>query len=427
MSLTPSSFQASARNSQPDCQPRARSTGALVVGGAHGALALVRSLGRRGIPVWFLTDDHPIAKYSRYTDRSFAWAGPDDAGAIEFIKTLAREHHLEGWVLIAAGDAELRILSQHHAELSAIFRMAVPPWEMVRWTHDKRLTYELAASLGIDCPRCYNPRDLQELADLDCRFPVVLKPTVREQRNAFTRDKAWRVDDRTSLLARYQEAAGMVGERAIVLQELIPGGGSAQFSYAAVWHRGSPVASLVARRTRQYPLEFGYTSTFVETVEQKDVEDAACRFLKSIDFSGLVEVEFKRDQRDGRYKILDVNARAWTWNALGSISGVDFAHVLWRLAMGETMEPMRGHADVAWMHGSRDILAAAMEMIAGQLSLANYLRSWRKPLVFAAFAKDDLIPGLVDVPLALARVLARYLPTPAPTCGAVGSRLRPSP
>jgi predicted ATP-grasp superfamily ATP-dependent carboligase len=203
----------------------ARSAGALVVGGAHGALALARSLGRRGIPVWYVTDDHPIARYSRYTERSFAWGGPDDKGAIEFLKNLAREHQLEGWVLIAAGDAELRVLSQHHAELSTIFRVTVPPWETVRWTHDKRLTYERAASLGIDYPRCYDPHDMQELAALDCRFPVVLKPTVREQRNAFTRAKAWRVDDRAALLQRYQEAAAMVGERAIVLQELIPGGG----------------------------------------------------------------------------------------------------------------------------------------------------------------------------------------------------------
>jgi len=74
-----------------------------VVGGAHGSLALVRSLGRRGIPVCFLTHDHPIAKYSRYADRSFAWDGPDDDGAIEFLKNLARDHQLEGWVLIAAG------------------------------------------------------------------------------------------------------------------------------------------------------------------------------------------------------------------------------------------------------------------------------------------------------------------------------------
>ena len=93
----------------------------------------------------------------------------------------------------------------------------------------------------------------------------------------------------------------------------------------------------MARRTRQYPIDFGYTSTFVETVEQKDVEEGACRFLSSINYSGLVEVEFKRDHRDGCYKLLDVNARAWTWNALGSIAGVDFAHVLWRLAMGETL------------------------------------------------------------------------------------------
>jgi D-aspartate ligase len=405
----------------------ARSTGVLVVGGAHGSLALVRSLGRHGIPVWFLTDDHPIASYSRYADRSFFWSGPDDDGAIEFLETLARDHHLEGWVLIAAGDAELRLISQHHADLSTIFRVTVAPWETVRWTHDKRLTYERAASLGIDFPRSYNPRDLQELKRLDCRFPVVLKPTVREQKNAFTRAKAWRADDRAALLARYKEAAALVGERAIVLQELIPGGGSAQFSYAAVWHRGAPIASLVARRTRQYPIEFGYTSTFVETVEQKDVEEAACRFLKSIDYSGLVEVEFKRDHRDGRYKILDVNARAWTWNALGSIAGVDFGHVLWRLALGETIAPIRCRASVAWMHGSRDILAAALEMIAGKLSPADYLRSWRKPLVFAAFAKDDLIPGLVDLPLAVARLLERYLPNPAPPVhGAHGSRLRSS-
>jgi D-aspartate ligase len=401
-------------------------TGALIVGGAHGSLALARSLGRRGIPVFFLTNDHPIARYSRYVRRSFAWSGPEDAGAIEFLKKLAREQQLEGWVLIAAGDGELRLLSQHRAELAAVYRMTVPPWETVRFAHDKRLTYERAATLGIDFPRCYSPRDAQDVANLDYRFPLVLKPTVREQKNAFTRAKAWRVDDRAALVARYREAAALVGERAIVLQELIPGGGAAQFSYAAVWHGGAPVAALVARRTRQYPIDFGYTSTFVETVAQGDVEDAACRFLKSIDYSGLVEVEFKHDHRDGRYKILDVNARAWTWNGLGAMAGVDFAHVLWRLAMGETVAPLRAHADVAWMHGSRDIVAASMEMMVGRLTPAAYLRSWRTPLVFAAFAKDDVMPGLVDLPLAAARVLGRYSPRPSarPAHGAGGSQLR---
>ena len=403
-----------------------RAVGALIVGGAHGALALARSLGRRGVPVWYLTDDHPIASYSRFTVRSFTWAGPDAAGAVDYLKQLARDHRLDRWVLIAAGDAELRLLSQHHAELSTVFRVAVPPWETVRFAHDKRATYERAGELGIDYPRCYNPRDLADLEGLDCRYPVVLKPTVREQRNAFTRDKAWRCDDRAALIARYAAASALVGERGIVLQELIPGDGSAQFSYAAVWWQGAPVASLTARRTRQYPLEFGYTSTFVETVDAPDIEEAACRFLKSIGYSGLVEVEFKRDPRDGRAKILDVNPRAWTWNALGSIAGVDFGHVIWRLMMGETVTPVRATARVAWMHASRDILAAGLGVATRRLKLADYLRSWRRPLVFAAFAMDDPIPGLIDVPLQAPRVLSRYLPRLAPSAHREDGSLRPS-
>jgi len=245
------------------------------------------------------------------------------------------------------------------------------------------------------------------VADLECSFPVILKPAVRERQNAFTRAKAWRVADRATLLARYDEAARLVGESAIVLQELIPGGGSAQFSYAGVWDRGSPVASLVARRARQYPIDFGFTSTSVETIEQKEVEEAATRFLRSISFSGLVEVEFKYDHRDGRYKLLDVNARAWTWCALGPIAGVDFAHVLWRVAAGEAVEPSRGHANVAWMHGMRDVVAAGQEMLAGTLSPLSYMRGWRKPLVFGAFAKADPLPGVVDLTILVWRLLAR--------------------
>jgi D-aspartate ligase len=411
-----------------DLNRRGGALGALIVGGAHGSLGLARSLGRRGIPVWFLTSDHPIAKYSRYTSRSLRWAGPNHEGAVEFLLELASRYHLDGWVLMAAGDAEMRLFSKHKAELSSVFRVTVPPWEVVRWAHDKRLTYQRAASLGIDYPLSWHPRDLQDVGALDCRFPVVLKPTVREYRNEFTNAKAWRCDDSASLVSRYAQAAALVGEHGIVLQELIPGGGSTQFSYAGVWDRGQPMASLVARRTRQYPVEFGYTSTFVETVEQPEVEDAACRFLRSLDYSGLVEVEFKFDERDRRYKLLDVNARAWTWNALGSIAGVDFAHVLWQLAMGESIPPVRGHANVAWMHGARDIAAACHEMLAGRLSLRSYLSGWRQPLVFAAFSKDDAVPGIVDLPLTAARVLAARVADLARTLKTTcSSRLRRSP
>jgi predicted ATP-grasp superfamily ATP-dependent carboligase len=75
--------------------------------------------------------------------------------------------------------------------------------------------------------------------------------------------------------------------------------------------------------------------------------------------------------------------------------------------MGEAVEPIRGHANVAWMHGMRDLVAAGQEMLAGRLSPLSYMRGWRQPLVFAAFAKDDPLPGVVDLPILLWRLLAR--------------------
>ncbi|MDB5598805.1 MAG: ATP-grasp protein [Xanthobacteraceae bacterium] len=384
--------------------------GAVVLGGAHGSLDVVRSLGRRGIPVAFVTNDHPLPQYSRYALRSFTWAGPEHRDAASALQSLARAHGLERWLLIVGGDAELTLVAQHHEQLSATFRLTSPPWETARWAADKRLTYERAASLGIDAPSSYFPRGRDDILRLDCRFPVILKPTMREARNAFTLAKAWRADDRAALLAYYDAAEALVGAKAIVVQELIQGTGTAQYSYAAVWNRGQPVASLTARRARQFPIDFGYSSTLVETIVRPDVEQAAERFLRSLDYSGPVEIEFKYDAADGRTKILDVNARLWTWSALGAAAGVDFGHVLWRIARGEAVEAARGRPGVRWMHLSRDLVAASQEMMRGTLSVRDYLRTLGGPTTFAAFASDDPMPGLVELPMALTRAAIRRLP-----------------
>jgi D-aspartate ligase len=388
---------------------QAAAPGALILGGAHGSLVIARSLGRRGIDVALLTD-HRLAGFSRHVRREFFWNGPGQADALAYLLALAERERLAGAVLFAGGDAEVRFIAQNHDRLAALFRLTTPTWDIVQPMFDKRLTYAHAEAIGLAAPLGYAPRDRRDLDDMPCRFPLVLKPTERTTENAFTLAKAWRVDDRASLVARYDEAAALVGADGVVLQELVPGGGEAQFSYAAVCDRGIPVAELTARRLRQYPVEFGYTSTFVETVACPEVTQAGRRFLASLDYTGIAEVEFKYDTRDGRYKILDVNARIWTWAALGAAANVDFPHVLWRLALGEKIEPPGVTRDAAWMHGARDLIAAGHAMLTGRLTPAAYARALRRPLVFAAFAADDPVPGLVELPLALWRALTHRLP-----------------
>ena len=389
-----------------DAKAGREAPGALILGGAHGSLAVARSLGRRGIPVWFVTHDHPIAKYSRYVARSFEWAGPSDKGAADWLVELSRSHRPERWVLFAGGDEEVRLVARNHAMLQRAYRVTTPPWEIIRIACDKRLTDEHAGAVGVDSPWSRYPRNRDEVAALDCRFPVILKPRVHAGRNAFSAAKAWRIDNRAALLARYEEAAALVGPDGIAIQELIPGGGEVQFSYAAVWSGGASVASLVARRARQYPVEFGVTSTFVETIEQTAVERAADRFLASIRFSGLVELEFKYDVRDGRYKLLDANPRPWTWIALAGAAGLDFPWMQWWLARGQSVVPSRARTGVAWTHASRDVVSAAEQIVSGALSPSQYWASPRSA-AFAAFAADDPLPGILDLPILIARMLRR--------------------
>ena len=107
--------------------------GALILGGAHGSLAVARSLGRRGIPVWFVTHDHPITKYSRYVAQSMTWPGPDDEGAAVWLVDLAARHRLDRWVLYPGGDAEARLIAQRHQVLGQAFTLTTPPWATARF------------------------------------------------------------------------------------------------------------------------------------------------------------------------------------------------------------------------------------------------------------------------------------------------------
>src|SRR5205814_3188282 len=113
---------------------------------------IVRSLGRRGIPVWVLTDDHLIAAASRYARRSLPWPRAGETEQIDFLCDLAKREGLNGWLLYPTGDESAALVARHHALLSQHFRPTSPPWDRLRWTCDKRLTSQLASDPGVDQP-----------------------------------------------------------------------------------------------------------------------------------------------------------------------------------------------------------------------------------------------------------------------------------
>ena len=387
-----------------------RPRGAVVLGADYRALGVVRSLGRHGVPVWVLAERaESLALVSRYARRSMRWPRGGDDERAPFLRELAISKGLEGWALIPSTDRAAAMLARSHGELAEHYTHTAPPWDVIRWAYDKRLTYGLARRVGVPCPWTVWGGAALDAATANAPFPVVLKPAVKEGSNALATAKAWRVEDRRYLEDRYAEACGLVDPEVLMVQEFIPGGGEAQFSYTALCRDGAPLAAVTARRTRQYPAEFGRASTFVETVECPEVVEPSLRLLREIRYTGLIEIEYKRDPRDGVLKLLDMNPRVWGWHTLCARAGVDFPWLLWLLVSGQELPPTRARDGVRWLRFSTDMPTALRELLRRRLSAREYARSLRWPRESAIFAWDDPLPGLIEMPVLAYTVVRRLL------------------
>jgi D-aspartate ligase len=386
--------------SQRQLAQRRQDVGALVIGGDHPGLAIVRSLGRRNIPVYVLDDLHSISAYSRYTTRVVRVKDlRDPQKTVDSVLEIGHRYGLRGWVLFPTRDETVMAFSIHRERLAEFFRVTTPEWETARQAWDKANTYRLAEQLGIPAPRTWTVQSLNELSALYPRLPLAIKPAIKENFFYATGAKAWRAQTPEQLREMFEAAAQKIALSEILIQEIIPGDGENQLSYCVFFRDGHVHSSLAAKRLRQHPREFGRAATYVETADLPEIEEMSQRFLRAINFYGLAEVEFKQDPRDGQYKLLDVNARAWGFHGLGQVAGVDFPYLLYADQLGYPAEPCKAKAGVGWLRLLTDIPTAFKDMFQGYLSPRTYLRSIRNTKTESVFSWEDPLPLFAEFAL----------------------------
>lgn len=153
---------------------------------------------------------------------------------------------------------------------------------------------------------------------------------------------------------------------------------------------------VTTRKIRQFPIEFGRGS-LAETFHDPEFAAYGLRFFRSIGYRGFGTIEFKRDDRDGKLKVTDLNLRWVKPINLPMAAGVDFPLIHYRDLAGQVPGPvLEFKAGVRWLDAIGDLSTSWSMYRAGELSPVAWARSLLPVRSFPAFAPDDLKPFLLE-------------------------------
>lgn len=339
------------------------------VGWVNG-LAAIRSLGRAGIPV-LAVDHRPSALgfRSKYAERLLCPDPSDEHGFVNFIRALGEV------VVFPTHDDSLNAVARYADDLEAL--TPFPAWDVLERVQSKRQQLEQAQAVGVDIPETRYPASATEARDLD--LPVIVKPEHPVEFKRRFRRQAFRCET----VAELEEAYACTEEFGPIVQEYVAGGDESLFTVGSYLARdGRPLGVFSGRKLRQTPRGIG-TCRVGEAVWEQEPVDAALRLLQAFSYHGVSQVEFKRDARNGRFKLMEINARLWQWHGLATACGVDIPRIAYADLVGET--PPKAH-----MNG--DGKRWAITLLPGERPAPQ-----RPPYVDAVFAFDDPKPGLVHL------------------------------
>ena len=369
----------------------------------------VRILASRGVPVIGIARDpaHHCCRTRRCDEIVFADTGTDDL--IPALKAIAARLDKKA-VLYPCHDKTVRVLSRHREELGKSFILSLASAQVIDMLTDKIGFYEHAISHGFPIPQTFilRNRNDAERAAAELSFPGVLKPPTSDRRwDQHTMVKAFPVNDADEFLALYDRCADWVDE--LVLQQWIEGGDDCLYSCNCYFDADSkPLATFVARKLRQWPPHVG-VSSFGEECRNDTVLAETLRLFDSVSYRGLGYVEFKRDPASGKHYMIEPNVgRPTGRSAIAEAGGVELLYTMYCDAVGAPLPEKRvqEYVGAKWVDLRHDVQSALYYWKRGELTIADWWRSWRGPKAHTYFSWSDPAPFLHDLWRTLKRSLS---------------------
>jgi len=335
---------------------------ALVLGTEHPrSAAAVRSLAAAGVRVEVADHYDPPTTLWRASNAIKArhLLDEDYDTALAELLRLGVEF---GGMLVPSNDHYLILVSRHHAELSEVFTVAAPPWNVLEPVLDKVTACDLARRAGLEAPERFRPRDRDELE-------TVLSGLDTTERAYVVKIRMWddgaadaqtlrRVapagEDVEAIRARCEDIFARTGGYPLI-EQVMPGGADRCIGVSmAVGRDHKPVLAYCVRRLKlqlyakgrfKHPYELG-ANAYCESVHDPEAIEQATRFVAEAKFVGAITVELKRDAVDGRLKFIKADPRFVRATGLSTVLGLDLPRAVHEVFSGAN-RPAARPADYA--------------------------------------------------------------------------------
>lgn len=299
----------------------------------HGGVGAIRTLGRLGVPVYAVTEDRfTPAAVSRHLTGRFVWPTTGSEAPEALVHRLLDLGRRVGRraILLPTDDEAAVLVAEHAGTLSERFLLPSVPVDLPRKLADKAGLYELCRATGTPAPVSVGPGSVDELLAVAAGigYPVVLKnaaPWARLQRPAVASSTVVATEDELRAIA----AGWNDGMRAVLVQEYLPQARSQDWIVGLHCDEaGADALVFTGRKVRSWPPHAGVT-TRAFAAPNPELAIMTVALCRAIGYRGVGDLDWRFDERDRTYKLLDFNPRVGAqFRLFETDSGVDVVRAL---------------------------------------------------------------------------------------------------
>lgn len=371
--------------------------GAIIIEGHVQGLSNTRSLGETGIPVYVVDKNDCIAQHSKYCRNFFKCPDFIEDKFADFLIELAKAETIKDWVLIPSNDHAVFTISKHKDRLEQYYKVITPSLEIIEDIYDKLKLIEIAHKNNVFVPMTQNFKSVNDKISKNLHFPVLTKgrnglsfykaigrKVFLAQNEAELRKQLYYIDQKFNISKTF-------------IQELIPFDGSNKtISFTAFCIEGEIKSHWTGIKLREHPIRFG-TATFTKSIYNEACHFQSIPLLKTLNYTGVCEIEYILDPRTSEYKLIEMNPRTWLWVDLAKASGVDYALMIYNYVNGKPIKnSLPDETPRYWRNPFTDFAYSILSIMKLELNPIRYLSSlFIKNTVNPLFFKGDMKPGVM--------------------------------